>query len=138
MPDFHLQPLPHPSRRNCWEAIRSAPDGYIVQIKPPTRSLEQNAKLWAMLAEVSAQVEWYGYRLTPEEWKDVFSAALHRSKVVPGLDGGFVVCGQSTSRMSIKEMNDMIESIYAFGSDSKHPVDFKDVVNLEPVGRVHG
>jgi len=133
---FTLQPLPHPARKNCWEAIKTAPDGYIVHIKAPTRSLEQNAKMWAMLHEVSEQVEWYGQKLTDHEWKNVFSAALKRQKVVPGLDGGFVVCGQSTSRMSKREMADMITLMHAFGSEPNHLVDFKDIENIEPTGRI--
>ena len=88
----------------------------VVEVRPETRSLEQNARLWAMLADISKQVEWYGHRLTPDEWKDVFSASLKRTKVVPGLDGGFVVCGQSTSKMTIAEMCELQELMEAFGA----------------------
>ena len=88
----------------------------VVEVRAETRSLEQNARLWAMLADISKQVEWYGHRLTPDEWKDVFSAAMKRTKVVPGLDGGFVVCGQSTSKMTIAEMCEMQELMEAFGA----------------------
>lgn len=86
-------------------------------IKPAKRSTAQNSRLWAMLAEISAQVDWYGQRLTAEEWKDVFSAAMKRTKVVPGIDGGFVVCGQSTSRMTVAEMSEMQELMEAFGAE---------------------
>lgn len=89
----------------------------VVEVKPETRSLEANARMWAMLAEISEQVEWYGHRLTAEEWKDVFSAAMKRTKVVPGLDGGFVVCGQSTSKMTRAEMSEMQELMAAFGAE---------------------
>lgn len=81
------------------------------------RSLEQNSKLWALLDEVSEQVEWYGQHLTREEWKDVFSASLKRQKVVPGIDGGFVVCGQRTSQMTVRDMSELIELIHAFGAE---------------------
>lgn len=66
--------------------IQGLPVGTKVEFKPPSRSLDQNAKLWACLTDVSRQVEWYGQKLTPEEWKDVFSASLRKAKVVPGLD----------------------------------------------------
>ena len=88
----------------------------VVEVRAETRSLEQNARLWAMLTDISKQVEWYGHQLTPDEWKDVFSASLKRTKVVPGLDGGFVVCGQSTSKMTIAEMCEMQELMEAFGA----------------------
>lgn len=113
---FILQPLPHPARANCKTFLDRCPDGMVVTIQPPKRTLAQNAKMWALLTEISHQVEWYGQFLTPEEWKDVFTASLKRQKVVPGLEGGFVVCGMSTSQMSAKDISDLIEVIYAFGA----------------------
>lgn len=112
---FILQPYPHPSRERAIEAIKQAQDGFVVEIKPQTRNLEQNAALWAKLTDISQQVDWYGNRLTEEEWKDVFSAALRKQKVVPGIDGGFVVCGQRTSKMTKSEFSEMLELITAFG-----------------------
>lgn len=88
-----------------------------LEIRPEKRSDAQNRRLWAMLADISAQVDWYGNKLTSEEWKDVFSASLKRTKVVPGLDGGFVVCGQSTSKMTKAEMCELQELMEAFGAD---------------------
>ena len=88
-----------------------------------TRSLQANACMWAHLSEVSTQVEWHGQKLTSEEWKDVFTAALKRQEVVPGIDGGFVVIGARTSRMSVSEMGELIELICAFGAE--HDVKFK-------------
>ena len=89
---------------------------FSLSVKPKTRSLAQNARFWALLGEVSAQVVWHGRKLTPEEWKHVFSASLKRQDVVPGLDGGFVVLGQATSKMTIAEMGDLMELISAFGA----------------------
>jgi len=89
----------------------------VVEAKRETRSLEQNSRLWALLTDVSKQVDWYGNKLTPKEWKDVFTAALKKEKVVPGINGGFVVIGQSTSKMSIAEMVKLQTLIEAFGAD---------------------
>ena len=114
---FILQPMPHPSRRLCAEYVMQAPDGWAVVVKEPTRSLEQNSRLWALLHDVAAQVDWYGKRLTPEDWKSVFTAALKKAHVVPGIDGGFVVLGLSTSRMSKRELSDLMELIAAFGAE---------------------
>jgi len=105
------------ARRLAAECIAEAPDGYVVEVKEPTRTLEQNSKLWPMLQDISKQVDWYGQKLSDEEWKDVFSASLKRQKVVPGLDGGFVVCGQRTSQMSKRDFGDLVELMYAFGAE---------------------
>lgn len=86
------------------------------------RSSDQNAKLWAMLHDVARQVEWPVdgrlQRLTAEEWKDVFSAAWRKhQRVAQGIDGGFVILGERTSRMKVAEMVDLIEIISAFGAE---------------------
>ena len=82
------------------------------------RNLEQNAKMWAMLHDIEQQCEWHGIKLADEEWKDLFSAGLVKSKVVPNLDGtGFVILGQRTSQMTKSQMSDLIELIYAFGAE---------------------
>lgn len=88
-----------------------------MRLGEPTRNLNQNSKLWACLTDLSQQVEWYGTKLTPENWKDVLTASLKRSKVVPGLDGGFVVLGQHTSKMTKAEFAELIECVLAFGAD---------------------
>lgn len=107
-------------RRRILDVIRDLPlepvHEIVVREYKSARNLEQNAKMWATLSEISEQVVWYGQKLTKEEWKDVFTAALKRLKVVPGIDGGFVVIGAHTSKMTIAEMSEMIEFAIAFGT----------------------
>ncbi|HOD33463.1 MAG TPA: recombination protein NinB [Holophaga sp.] len=131
---FTMAPAPHPARQNAAKAVMQAPEGFVVTIQEPTRNLTQNSRLWASLTEVSRQVDWHGNRLTPDEWKDVFSAALKRQKVVPGIDGGFVVIGARTSKMSKREFGELLELVYAFGA--QHGVVFKDPGEEEPYWRI--
>ncbi|MFA5387300.1 MAG: recombination protein NinB [Candidatus Paceibacterota bacterium] len=81
------------------------------------RTNDQNSKMWPMLTDVSKQVDWYGEKLTTDDWKQVFSAAWKQQKAVPGIDGGFVVCGVSTSKLNKKDFSELIEIIYAFGAE---------------------
>lgn len=97
-----------------------------ISIKPETRSSAQNRRLWAMLRDISKQVVWHGQKLTDEEWKHVFSAAMTQQKVVPGISGGFVVMGQSTSKMTKGEMSELQTLMEAFGAE-------RSVVWSEPV-----
>lgn len=100
------------------QAVADAPDGYVITVAEPTRNLEQNARMWAMLTEVSRQVQWYGKTLDPESWKHIFSSSLRKLDVVPNLDGtGFVALGQSTSSMSKREFGDLMNLIEAFGAE---------------------
>jgi hypothetical protein len=108
-----------------WPLLKSmlmAGQRVVVEIKPETRTLAQNARLWAMLTDVSKQVDWYGRKLSQEEWKHVFTASLSKQDVVPGIDGGFVVLGKSTSKMTKPEMSELQQLIEAFGA--QHGVRF--------------
>jgi hypothetical protein len=72
--------------------------------------------MWANLEDISQQVIWYGQKLHKEEWKDVLTAALKKQKIVPGIEGGFVVIGARTSKMTVAEMNELIELATMFGA----------------------
>ena len=91
----------------------------------PRRSKEQNDRYWAALADISKQVEWNGVKLTKEDWRDLFTAAIRKQRLVPGLDGGLVVIGGHSSRMNREEFSEMIELVYSVGTE-------KGVVWSEP------
>lgn len=115
--------LAAPKFRAMYDKAKLALDnGYAVEIscKPlkKTRSLQANAAMWAALTDISRQVVWHGNRLSPEDWKEVISAGLRQQRAVPGIDGGFVVLGVRTSKMSIKEMANMIELAICFGEQN--------------------
>jgi hypothetical protein len=90
----------------------------IVTLGRETRTNDQNRKMWATLADISNQVPWHGLKLMPEEYKDLLTAGLKKSKVVPNLDStGFVILGYRTSKMNKREFSELIEFIYAFGAE---------------------
>jgi hypothetical protein len=119
--------------QQIWPLIKAslmAGHRMVVEVKKETRSLEQNARMWAMLTDVSKQVVWYGRKLTPEDWKHVFTASLTKQEVVPGIDGGFVVLGKSTSQMTKAEMSELQELMQAFGA--QHDVKFTAPEYIDP------
>lgn len=88
----------------------------VLRLGRPKRSLEQNDKFWAMMTDLAAQVDWYGRKLSKEEWRNVLTAAMKRQEVVPNLDGnGFVVLGARTRDMSKEEMALLIDLAQHFG-----------------------
>ena len=86
-----------------------------VEARAQTRSDGQNRVMWSRLQDIASQVEWHGQRLSRDDWKDMATAALKRQRVVPGLDGGFVVLGQRTSKMTRAEMAELIDFLGALG-----------------------
>lgn len=107
-----------PDRQRAHHWIDRVPDGTRLEFKNRRRTNEQNSKMWACLTDVAEQVEWYGQKLSAEDWKDVFSASLRKARVVPGIDPGtYVPLGMRTSDMSKEEMSGMIELMLAFGAE---------------------
>jgi hypothetical protein len=88
----------------------------VIVLRRPKRSDLANRKMWAMLADVSAQVKWADMKLTPTDWKEIFSAGIKKQRVVPDIDrSGFVILGAATSKMSKAEFATLIDLIQHFG-----------------------
>lgn len=97
---------------------RHVPVGTTVEFRAPRRSNDQNNLLWSLLSQISKQVDWYGQKLTSEDWKDVLTASLRRTRVVPGIDAGsFVPLGMRTSQMTKAEVTELLELVIAFGTE---------------------
>ena len=97
------------------EMIQRAPADAVVKISAPKRTLDQNAKLWAMISDVSrAKPE--GRTHTPEVWKCLFmSACGHAVRFEMGLDNKPFPIGFQSSRLTKAEMADLITVIYEYG-----------------------
>jgi hypothetical protein len=114
-------------RERAARLASQVPPGTRIAFKAAKRSLPQNDKLWAMLTDISRQVDWYGQKLTPDDWKIIFTASLRKANVVPGIDSGTLVpLGMSTSSMSKAEFGDLLDLIHAFAAE--RGIDLQDEV----------
>lgn len=95
--------------------IDKAPVDAVVTVKEATRNLDQNARLWAMLSDISrAKPE--GRTMTAELWKCVFMAACgHEVQFLNGLDGLPFPAGFRSSRLTVRQMADLISFVSAYG-----------------------
>jgi len=132
---FHL--INQPIRARAVRTVLSAPDGYLCEIKPATRSAIQNAKCHAILADISEQYEFVCGKLNTEDTKRMLVDAFARVKAamgeplpgygisVPSLIGeGVVQLGIQTRRFSKALMAEFITYLHAWGVD--HGVRFSD------------
>jgi hypothetical protein len=107
------------ARQGAMHAVAHAPDGYIATISEPSRTLEQNAAQWPYLEAFSKQLQWpvNGAMcwLTPEEFKDVLTAAFQGETVrlAMGMNGGVVMLGLRTSKMGKKRFSEWLEFLKA-------------------------
>jgi len=111
------------ARQRAIDAVANAPDGFIVEVKEPTRSLDQNAVQWPLLNAFAEQLVWpvngVMTKMTAEEWKDVLSAAFQNetSRLAMGLTGGVVMLGMRTSKMSTKTFSEWLDFLHHVAAD---------------------
>ena len=100
-------------RRKAIDWIGKAPAGTRVEFKASKRTLPQNDMLWALLTEVSQQLEHGGTKYEPAQWKAIFLHAFGREvSFLPSLDRKtFLPLELSSSDLSKDEMTDFIEFI---------------------------
>jgi hypothetical protein len=105
--------------------IACAPDNAVVTIREATRNADQNAKLWAMLSDISrAKPE--GRAWVPETWKAAFMHCLgHQVQFCEGLDGsGPFPLGFRSSRLSKRQFADLITVAQEYGD--RHGVQWSE------------
>ena len=108
--------------------IDMAPQNAVVNIKERKRSISQNDLMWALLSDVS-RAKPNGRNMTTDRWKMAFMDACgHEVQFEQGLNGGLFPVGHSSSKLTVSEMSDLIEFIFAWGSEngvtfSEKPID---------------
>jgi hypothetical protein len=108
------------ARQLAKDAIDSSPDGYVVRLSEPTRSLEQSARFHAIVGDIAKSgLQWAGKPRTAAQWKVLLVsghaiATKEGAEVVPGLESEFVNIRESTALMSKKRSSSLIEYATAF------------------------
>lgn len=98
--------------------IDLAPIDAVVKVTEAKRTLDQNSKLWAMLSDVS-RAKPNGRCQTPEVWKALFMHACgHSVQFEMGLNGQPFPVGFSSSKLTKRQMADLIETIYQYGAEN--------------------
>ena len=106
------------ARQRAKDLIDKAPAGFVAEVREPKRTTDQNARLWAMLSDVSVSKP-MGRRHTPEEWKCIFMAACGWEVLfLEGLDGRPFPQGFRSSQLTKSQMTTLQDFIEAWGSEN--------------------
>ncbi len=104
------------ARTQAHRLIDAAPKDAVVTVKPPKRTIDQNAKMWAMLTDIS-MAKPDGLAHTPDVWKAIFMNHVgHQVQFVMGLEGEMFPIGFRSSRLTKQQMSDVIEAMYEYGA----------------------
>lgn len=91
-----------------------------IKVSPLTRSLDQNARLHALITEIAKTRPWAGEMRDVEVWKRLLVAAWLRARgesvmMLPAIDGhGLEIVYAPTSQMTIGEVADLMTFIEAW------------------------
>ncbi len=93
----------------------------VVEIKPLTRTLAQNAKLHAMLGDIAKQCEFQGKKRDIETWKMIMVSAHNIAKggqaeMAIGLEGEVLNLRESTAEMGVKRLASLIDYVDAWAA----------------------
>ncbi len=122
-------------RRVAADQCMKAPNGHVVQFKPPTRSTAQNARLHAMLAAIEKTgFEWGGRKRDLPELKCLFVSGWMRAthqdeETIPGFDGEPVQLRKSTAEMTVEQLGELMEYIGMWCADHEPPIDLNEPAN---------
>lgn len=89
-----------------------------IQLRQRDRMYErQRRRLNAICGDIARQVDWYGQRLSKDDWRHIMVACYRKEvRTVPGIDGGFVILGASSRDLTSKEAPEVCEYALAFGA----------------------
>ena len=110
----------------AWEAagkLLEAHESICVEVREKNRTLEQNAKLHAMLSDIAQQATWQGDRMDVDGWKNLFVsghtiATKEPYKLVMGLEGELVNVRERTSKMGVRRLASLIEYVGAWAAEN--------------------
>jgi hypothetical protein len=110
------------ARDRAAQAVKDAPDGWVVRITKPTRTLEQNALIHPVCRQIRKYMVAHGAPKKSEEWWRYYLVAKWAGNEVmqdPDGSGGIVVIPKhaGTSGLSKEEASEFIEWAYAFGAN---------------------
>jgi hypothetical protein len=98
--------------------IDAAPIDAIVSVKEATRNEFQNALMWVLLSDIS-RAKPNGRRHTPDMWKALMMKACgHHVQFLEGLDGEPFPIGFRSSRLTVRQMADLITFILSYGDEN--------------------
>lgn len=103
-------------------AVMVAPDGWVVSIAEPNRTLDQNAAQWPYLEAfakqkqlcINGQMQW----VTADDWKDVLTGCWNGEMRMAAFDGKVIMLPQRTSKMSKKVFSTWMEFLVAMSVTS--------------------
>ncbi len=111
------------NRNLAREMVDNAPDGHILEVRPPKRSLDSNRYYWAVLGDISEQVV-PGRFYEPSVYHEYFRTLFLPERMVELPDGSIKMLEPSTSELNQATFSEYTEKVIKWALE--HDVRFSD------------
>ena len=111
------------NRNLAREMVDNAPDGHILEVRPPKRSLDSNRYYWAVLGDISEQVV-PGRSYEPSVYHEYFRTLFLPERMVELPDGSIKMLEPSTSELNQASFSEYTEKVVKWALE--HDVRFSD------------
>lgn len=127
MKKIKFQLISNQVKQNAIDCIRDLPvdvhKPLILEVKPRTRSLDQNAKLHAMFSDFARSGLFFaGKSRSLDEWKVILIsghsiATGGQGEVIAGIEGELICIRESSAGMTVGRMASLIEYVTAYATE---------------------
>lgn len=101
-------------RSRVMQMIALAPDGYIVEIHPPSRTLEQNNLYWNTIREIAEHVAIEGRKFTPQVWHIYFKQRFLPGRIIELPNGELMEAEPTTTELTKEEFSEYVTEVIQF------------------------
>lgn len=110
------------AKKAACREILAAPEGWIVSLSEPNRTLDQNAAQWPYLEAfakqkqlcINGEMQW----VTSDDWKDVLTGCWNGEMRMAAFDGKVIMLPQRTSKMGKGAFSTWLEFLIAMSVTS--------------------
>jgi hypothetical protein len=111
------------AKKICCDAVKIAPEGYVVKIEPRNRTVEQNRLYWALCNAVAEQYSEDGIFYRADIWHELFKRAHVPGRVEILPDKTELIMYKSTTKLTVTEFSHLIENVKEFCRDKQINID---------------
>jgi hypothetical protein len=111
------------NREIAHQMVDAAPDGHIIEIRSPKRSLEQNRYYWSILGDIAEQVV-PGKAYEQSVWHEYLRGLFLPERIIELPDGSLKMLEPSTAELRVNEFSEYIEKVIKWAAE--HDVKFSE------------
>ena len=106
------------TREIAFEALRNAPDGFVMEIRHEDRTTQQNRFYWALLNNISEQIRPDGKSYSADIWHEHMKTQFLIPKMMKLPNGMLKEVERTTTELTKSEFTEYVEQVLAYATEN--------------------